>query len=154
MFRLPLTVFAFLGCLLSVVTSSATGQIIRANSKQSWQQSELQKLQGRWTTFREEKTDEGKLRRQWVELEFADGGLKVLILDENRNQSWSNSLRVIGVERVGPVSRLNLGSGEQRKAEIYYDFTGDKMTLVGRIIPRPFEGFSLSGEYQRPVKLK
>ena len=77
-----------------------------------------------------------------MELEFAGGGLKILILDENRNQTWSNSLRVIGVEQVGPVSRLILGSGEQRKAEIYYEFAGDKMTLVGRIIPRPFEGFS------------
>ena len=154
MFRLPLTVFAFLGCLLSVVTSSATGQIIRANNKQSWQQSELQKLQGRWTTLREDKCDQGKSRRQWVELEFADGGLKIHVLDENRNQTWSNSLDVIGVDRIGPVSRLILGFGEQRKAEIYYDFAGGKMILVGRIIPRPFEGFSLSGEYQRPAKLK
>ena len=154
MFRLPLTPLAFLGCVLAFVTSSATGENIRADNEQSWQQSELQKLQGRWTTLREEKSDQGKSRRQWVELEFAGGGLKILILDENRRQTWSNSLRVIGVERVGPVSRLILGSGEQKKAEVYLDFIGDKMTLVGRIIPRPFEGFSLSGEYQRPAMLK
>lgn len=152
MFRVPLTLLAFLGCLLSVVTPFATGKIIRADDEQSWQQSELQNLQGHWTTLREEKTDEGKPRRQWVELAFAGSGLKILVFDENRNQTWSNSLQMLGVERVGPVSRLILGSGEQRKAEIYYDFTGDKMTLVGRIIPRPFEGFSLSGEYQRAVK--
>jgi len=149
MFRLPSIPLAFLGCVLSVLTSSAIGQIIPADDEQSWQQSELQKLQGRWTTLREEKTDEGKLRRQWVELEFAGDGLKIQILDENRNQTWSNSLRVLGVEQVGPVSRLILGSGEQKKAEIYYDFAGDKIALVGRIIPRPFEGFSLSGEYSR-----
>ena len=87
MFRLPLTPLAFLGCVLAFVTSSATGPIIRADNEQSWQQSELQKLQGRWTTLREEKSDQGKSRRQWVELEFAGGGLKILILDENRNQT-------------------------------------------------------------------
>jgi hypothetical protein len=49
---------------------------------------------------------------------------------------------------------LILGDGKRRKAEVYYDFVGEKMILIGRIGPRPFEGFILSGEYKRAEKPK
>jgi hypothetical protein len=152
MLRLPAAAAVFLGCVLSAATCPAAGQDLPADNKKPWQETELKRFQGRWTALREEKTDQEGVRRREVELEFGDGRVKITILDEKRNQTWSNSLQVIGVEQVGPVSRLVLGSGEQKKAEVYYDFAGDKMILVGRIIPRPFEGFSLSGEYRRPAK--
>ena len=142
MFRVPTTVAVFLGCVLSAATGPAAAQEKKPDDKKAWQETELKKLQGRWTAFQEKKTDQDIIRRQWVELEFADSGMKIIILDNKRNQTWNYSLQVIGVEQVGPISRLVLGYGEQRKAEVYYDFVGDKMILVGRIMPRPFEGLS------------
>ncbi len=144
--------------LLAVLTVCPFGALHaddkKADDKKVWQEAELKKFQGRWTAFREEKTDQEKVRQQWVDLEFADSGMKIFILDEKRKQTWEGSLNVIGVEQVGPISRLILGSGEQKKAEVCCDFVGDKMILVGRIMPRPFEGFSLSGEYKRAEKPK
>ena len=154
MVRLSATVVVFLGCVLSAVIGPAAGQALQADYKKAWQETELKKFSGRWMTFRQTNTDHVKVRRQWVELEFADGVMKITTLDEKRKQTWNNSLQVIGIEQVGPVSRLLLGSGEHKKAEVYYDFVGDKMILVGRITSRPFEGFSLSGEYKRAEKPK
>jgi hypothetical protein len=143
-----------LGCVLSVAAVPAPGQEERPEEKKAWQEAELKKLQGRWATVREEKTDEKTSRTRRVELEFADGRMQLRLLDEKRKETWSGALQVLGVEQVGPVARLDLGSGGQKKAEVYYDLVGDKLTLVGRIVPRPFEGFPLSGEYARPDRLK
>jgi hypothetical protein len=153
MFRLPATVAVFLGCVFSAATCPATGQVLLAEDKNTWQEAELKKLQGRWTTFREEKTHEDKIRRRRVDLEFADGELRVLVFDEKDAKIWDGRLKVISVERVtgglGMTPRLNLDKGE-----VHYDFVGDKMIVVGRIGPRPWEGFPLSGEYQRAEQPK
>ena len=45
---------------------------LRADEKETWQKAELKKLEGRWTTVREEKTDQGKIRRSRVELGRVD----------------------------------------------------------------------------------
>jgi hypothetical protein len=126
----------------------------KADDKKAWQEAELKKLAGRWTTVREEKTDpDQKTRRRRIDLEFVDGELRVLLFDEKGAQEGDGSLKVIGVEqvgeRVGPPFRLNLD-----KAEVYYDLVGEKLVVVGRVQPRPWEGFPLSGEYKRGAKPK
>ena len=35
------------------------------------------------------------------------------------------------------------------KYVVYYDFVDERMVLIGTLLNRPFEGFSLSGEYKR-----
>ena len=149
MFSLPTTVVVSLGCVLSAATCPPAGQVLPAEEKATWQETELEKFQGRWTTVRDEQADTGKIRRKFVELEFTDSNLKVSISGERYDSPWEGSLKVTGVERVGPASRLILGDGERKKAEVYYDFVGEKLILVGRIGPRPWEGFRLSGEYKR-----
>jgi hypothetical protein len=47
-----------------------------------------------------------------------------------------------------------LGFGSRSKYIVHYDFQGEKLILVGRLPNRPFEGFSLSGEYHRAEKTK
>jgi len=129
----------------------ADGQ--KADDKKAWQQAEREKLAGRWTASREERTDKDQIRRTRVDLEFTDGRLEVFHYDEKGSQIWYGGLKVIGVEQVGSgpgaASRLNLDKGE-----VYYDFVGDKLILVGRIGPRPWEGFHLSGEFKRGSKPK
>jgi hypothetical protein len=151
MFRLPTTVAVFLGCALAAATWPAAGQEKKPDDKKAWQEAELKKLAGRWTTSREEKADQDKIRRRRVDLEFADGLLKVFIFDEKDVEPWKGPpLKVIGVERdedARSTSRLKL-----ERAEVYYDFVGEKMILVGAIGHRPFEGFKLSGEYKRVEK--
>jgi hypothetical protein len=143
-----------LACVLSVASSPMANHFAQADVKNIWQDNEIKKLKGRWTAFREEKNYQEKVRRVWVELEFTDRRLKIVTLDENRHQTWNESLAVIDIERVGPVSRLILGHEMQKKAEVYYDFVSKKLILVGRIVPRPFEGFQLTGEYTRAEQPK
>src|SRR5579871_1656747 len=40
---------------------------LHADEKKAWQAAQLKKLEGTWTTVREEKTDNGKLRRRRIE---------------------------------------------------------------------------------------
>ena len=154
MLRSSTAVTLLLSCLLSAAACPAGGQEQKPDDKLAWQEAELKKLQGRWTAFREVKADQEKSRRPRIELEVAGSEIMIRLLDEKASSTWNKSLQVLGVEQVGPVSRLVLGSGEQKKADIYYDFVDDKLILVGRILPRPFEGLSLSGDYMRPDKLK
>jgi hypothetical protein len=157
MFRLSATAAVFLGYVLSAATCPATGQEKKPEDKKAWQENKLKKFQGRWTTVRDVKADKGKIRRQRVDLEFADGDLKVYLkvfTDGEKEDSWDGSIKVMGVEQVGMDSRLILGDGKQKKAEIHYDFVGERLILVGRIGTRPWEGFRLSGEYKRVEKPK
>jgi hypothetical protein len=129
-----------------------------ADDKKPWEEAEFKKLSGRWTTFREEKTGQDKIRRSRVDLEFAGGKLKVFILDQTgaRTRKSQDEIKVLGAEEIkglglGSIARLILGN-ERQKAEVYYDFVGDRLILVGRIGFRPWEGFHLSGEYKRAEK--
>src|SRR5262245_14637200 len=119
-------VAVFAGCLLSAALCAAAGPDGKptADDKKAWRESELKRFQGRWATFREEKIGD-EVRRRWVELEFADGHMNLFILDENKKQVWDGGLQVMSVENFGWGSRLILGVGEIKKAEIYYDFVGD-----------------------------
>jgi len=131
------------------VLSAGPIRTFSADEKEDWQKAQRKKLLGRWTTIREEKADQGKTRRNRVDLEFTDSELKVSIDDEKGGKIWAGPpLKVIGVERAGKrglVARLDL----ERDEQIYFDFVGEKLILVGRIGHRPFEGFPLSGEYRR-----
>ena len=138
-----------LGCLMCVgVLMVGPFCALQADDKKTWQEGELKKLEGRWTTVREEKTDQGKNRRRRVDVEFVGGNLKVYIFDKKDARPWEGSLKVTGVERAGSrglASRLNL----ERQEEVYYGFVGENLILVGGIGHRPFEGFKVSGEYKR-----
>jgi hypothetical protein len=145
-------------CLLwagvfAVLTVGPIGTL-QADDKEVWREAQLKKLGGRWTTVREEKTDQDKTRRSRVDLEFTDGKLKVFLLDEKGAPLWAGPpLKVIGAEHTGGrglASRLDL----ERDEQVYYDFVGDKLILVGGIGHRPFEGFPLSGEYRRAEQPK
>ena len=142
MFRLPATIVVFLGSVLSAPTCPPAGQVLPANDKKAWQEAELKQLAGRWTTFREEKADQDKISRRRVDLEFVDGKLKVFFFDEKGVKVWDGSLKVIGVEQVGTTSRLKLDEGE-----VYYDFVGEKLIIIGW--PAPWALPPLSGEYKR-----
>jgi hypothetical protein len=144
MFRLPATSVVFLGSVLSAATCPAAGQVLPANDEKAWQEAELKQLAGRWTTFREEKADQDKISRRRVNLEFVDGKLKVSFFDEKGVKVRDGSLTVIGVEHVGTTSRLKLHYGE-----LYYDFVGEKLIVIGW--PAPWAFPPLSGEYKRSL---
>lgn len=143
MLRRTVMICMFLTCILTYANSSA------AEPDKS---AELKKLHGRWIASRDVEYEKGKFRRQWVELEFAGNELTIAILNENKKRSWDFTLDVIGVESVNDISRIAIGLNKRAYAEIYYDFVGGKLILTGRIRPRPFEGFSLSGEYANVEK--
>jgi hypothetical protein len=143
----------FLWVTLLVVLTLFPNRVLHADEKKSWQEAELKRLEGRWTTVREEKTDQDKIRRRRVELEVAGGNLNVFVFNEERPEPWNGPpLKVIGVERgdaLGSPSGLKL-----ERAEVYYDFVGEKLIVVGGIANRTWEGFKLSGEYKRVEKPK
>ena len=108
-----------------------------------WQEAELKKLTGRWTTVRKEK-EKDKVRTTQVDLEFADGKLSVTM----NGSTYSAPPMVLVKQDKGP-GRLDLGINP-----IYYSFVGEKLIVVGHILNRPFEGFDLSGEYKRSEQTK
>jgi hypothetical protein len=124
----------------------------KATDKKTWQEADLKKLAGRWPTVREEKTDQDTVRRRRMDLEFTEGELRVLVLDEEGREVRDNHIKVVGVEhagRYGMASRVKFDHEE----EVYYDFVGGKLILVGGIRRRPFV-CQLSGEYKRAEKPK
>jgi hypothetical protein len=134
--------------ILAILTASSV-HTFAVDEKEDWRKAQRKKLVGRWTTVREEKSDQGKAWRNRVDLEFTDSELKVSIDDEKGGKIWAGPpLKVISVERAGKRGlawRLDL----ERDEQIYFDFVGEKLIMVGKIGHRPFEGFPLSGEYRR-----
>ena len=146
--------------LVAVLVCGLTGSL-RAQGKKTWQEDQLRRLSGRWTTLHEQKDAAGRPLRTRVDLEFAEGKLNVFVLDESGTRRlFDGQLKVIGVKEsegpgIGWFARLSLGgSNEIQRAEAYYDFVGEKLILVGRVGWRPWEGFHLSGEYRRAEKPK
>jgi hypothetical protein len=123
-----------------------------ADEKQPGLAAKLEPFRGRWTTSREKKEDE-KVSRYELVLEFKDGEL-TFFTEEGGKKGNQFTLNVIGVEQGDGAPHLILGFGERSKYVIHYDFEGGRMILVGRLPNRPFEGFSLSGEYKRVEKPK
>jgi hypothetical protein len=115
------------------------------------QAAKLEQFRGRWSTSREKREDE-KVRSYQLVLEFR-GDKLTFYTEEGGKQGNRYTLQVIGVEPDKEVPYLILGSG-QSKYTVYYDFQGERMILVGRMWNRPFEGFSLAGEYRRVEKPK
>jgi hypothetical protein len=111
----------------------------------------LEQFRGRWSTSREERDGE-KVRTSQLALEFRSDQL-TFYTEEGGKKGNEFRLQVIGVEQGKEVPYLVLASG-QTKYPVYYDFQGERMILVGRLPNRPFEGFSLSGEYRRVEKPK
>jgi hypothetical protein len=137
------------GVLLGGLWLSSTRTIL-ADDKPA-QESKLEQFRGRWTTSRE-KRDGDKVRSSQLILEFRCGEL-TFYTEEGGKKGNEFTLKVIGVEQGKDVPYLVLGHG-QTKYPVYYDFPGERMILVGRLWNRPFEGFSLSGEFQRVEKPK
>lgn len=140
--------------------AAAPGYSAPIADQKTWQENQLKKLGGSWTTFQDEQDAKGKPLRRRVDLEFADGRLKVNVYNEDgAKRLFDGELTVLGAEELegpglGNLSRLNLGGSPTQKAEVYYDLVGEKLILVGRVGWRPWEGFHLSGEYARPEKPK
>jgi hypothetical protein len=137
--------------LVSCLSLSPT-RTVPAEEKQPGPETKLEQFRGRWTTSRERKEDE-KVRRYQLALEFKDGEL-TFFTEEDGKKGNEFTLKVIAVEQGDGAARLVLGFGERSKYVVYYDLEGDRMILVGRLLNRPFEGFSLSGEYKRVEKPK
>jgi hypothetical protein len=96
--------------------------------------------------------DGEKVRSYQLILEFRGDEL-TFYTEEDGKKGNQFTLKVIGVEQGKEVPYLVLGNG-QTKYPLYYDFQGERMILVGRLPNRPFEGFSLAGEYKRVEKPK
>jgi hypothetical protein len=125
---------------------------VPAEENQPGPETKREQFRGRWTTSRESKEDE-KVRHYQLVLEF-NGGELTFFTEEDGKKGNPFTLKVIVVEQGDGASHLVLGFGERSKYVIYFDFEGDRMILVGRLPNRPFEGFSLSGEYKRVEKPK
>ena len=146
--------FLWIGFIAALMTCPTYA---RAQDQAAWQDAQLKKLSGRWTTMRQEKAGPDKIRQLRVELEFGDGKVKVVVFQKDASKRlFDGNLRVLGVERVKPGSglgsfaRLSVGSTTGTgKYDVYFDFVGDQLVLVGVIGWRPFEGFQLSGEYKQ-----
>ncbi|MFO0969092.1 MAG: DUF1080 domain-containing protein [Gemmataceae bacterium] len=139
-----------------IATYATVGAVrdVRVRAVDVWQDAELEKLRGRWTTLREKPSKTGAPAQQRIDLVFTDGKLTVLGVDEKGTKKWSDAIKVTGVEQVKGVgvaylSRLNLQGSPTQKVQAYYDFVGGRLILVGSIGFRPWEGFQLSGEYRR-----
>jgi hypothetical protein len=116
----------------------------KTDDQKAWQEAELKKLAGRWTTVREEKAEKDKIRRITVDLQFADGNLSVTI-----DGITHPAPRMVLVKPDRGPARFDLGINP-----IYYSFVGGQLIVVGTIMNRPFEGFDLSGEYRRSEPAK
>jgi hypothetical protein len=127
------------------------GKKEEADDKPPAQDPKLEEFRGRWSTSREMRDGE-KVRSYQLILEFRGDEL-TFYTEEGGKKENQFMLRVIGVEQGKEVPYLVLGNG-QTKYPLYYDFQGERMILVGRLPNRPFEGFSLAGEYKRVEKPK
>jgi hypothetical protein len=121
---------------------------LHADEKKAWQDEHFKRLAGRWTTVREEKTDQGKIKQTRVALEFVGVGVNVSIFkDEKTEKPWYGYLKITSIDREG--TRLSSSTLKLDKGTLFCDFVGEKLILVGGISQRPYEGFMFSGEYQR-----
>jgi hypothetical protein len=127
-------------------TSGAEGK-----DKEPWSKAVAKPFQGRWTTSRDFKGDDGKVRRRRLDLEFAGGTLTFTTFDGDDKAGQSYELDVTGVEHGEGASRFVLAlRGKGRGSVVYYAFQGGKLVLVGNGPPsRPIESFPLSGEFKR-----
>jgi hypothetical protein len=140
-----------LSAVLFACLSLGAARSILADEKQPARDAKLEQFLGRWTTSRERKEDE-KVRRYQLVLEFKGGEL-TFFTEEGRKKENQFTLNVIKDVRGKDAAYLILGHAESRYV-VHYDFVGERLILVGRLPNRPFEGFSLSGEYQRAEKPK
>jgi hypothetical protein len=93
------------------------------------------------------------VRRYQLTLELTGEEL-TFFTEEDGKKGNPFTLKVIAVEQADGASRLVLGFGERSRYVVACDCVGDRLILVGRLPNRPFEGFSLSGDYQRVEKAK
>jgi hypothetical protein len=139
-----------LRCVLCVVLFGglwlSSTRTILADDRPPAQQSRLEQFRGRWSTAREVREGE-KVRHSQLVLEFRGGAL-TFFTEEGGKKGNQFTLKVIGVEQDKDVPYLVLGHSKS-KYVVHYDFQSERMILVGRLPNRPFEGFSLSGEYKR-----
>jgi hypothetical protein len=124
---------------------------IRADDQQPAQGLPLERSHGRWSTSRERREGE-RVRRSQLTLEFRNDEL-TLCAKEDGKKGNQFILKVNGIEEGKNASSLLLSHGGS-KYVIYYDFQGERLILVGNLLNRPFEGFSLSGECQRAEEHK
>lgn len=119
-----------------------------AEGDAEWQKKELQKLDGRWITYRMIPEQDGSVRRQRIELEFENERMNVYIYrDDKQTTAQPYSVKVLGVEKPSDADRCRRLKLD--RVAFYYDFVKENLVLVGAIGYRPFEGFQFSGDYSR-----
>jgi hypothetical protein len=121
-------------------------ETVRAEEKPPPQGPDLEQFFGRWSTPREVREGE-QVRHSQLVLEFRGDEL-TFFTEEGGKKGNRFTLKVLGVEQGKGVPHLLLGHGASRYV-VSYDFQRLRLILVGRLLNRPFEGFSLSGEYKR-----
>jgi hypothetical protein len=138
----------FIGLIIGLAVAQSIP--LHAEDNKAWQESQFKKLRGRWTTIREEED------RRRLDLQFTDGKIEVLVYGKDpAKRPNSYDLRLFGVEmakksNLSNFAQLNVGSTSgSGKTEVYYDFVGEKLIIVGTVDWRPFEGFHLSGDFKR-----
>ena len=123
--------------------------IAKAEDKDAWKRAALKRLEGRWRTVQEIQLDKDRFERRRLDLEFSDGKLRVFAHDREGNAAWDKALKLTEIE-YGRSVRYRL---THELGELCYDEVGRRIIIVGRVAPRPWEGFPLSGVYER-VKAK
>jgi hypothetical protein len=111
----------------------------------------LKQFHGQWSRSREKK-DGDRVRQSQLILEFRGEDL-TFYTEEGGKKGNEFTLKVLGIEQGKDASHLVLGHGKS-KYVVYYDFQSERMILIGNLQNRPFEGFSLSGEYGRVEQRK
>jgi len=91
-----------------------------------------------------------KVRQFHLILEFR-GGKLMFCTEEAGKKEHQFSLEVIRIEQAQGVSCLVFGHGASQYL-VSCDFHSERMILAARLLNRPVEGFSLSGEYKRVME--
>jgi hypothetical protein len=106
-------------------------------------------LSGRWVATRDVPRDGTPVRSRLL-LDFTRDRL-TMTTEVGGKKETEFVLTVVEARPGTGLPRLVLGHGERSRYEVAYDAEGDRLVLVGRLLNRPFEGFSLSGVYRRPA---
>jgi hypothetical protein len=118
-------------------------------------ESRLKQFQGVWVTTREHKEGE-KVHQYKLVLEFKGDQLTFFTEREGKKgNQFTLTASKPETDLDGPalveMGRLILTYGSS-KYSLYYDFVKERLVLVGKLPNRPFEGFSLSGDFARIEK--
>ncbi len=137
---------------MSVMAPEHSARAAQPQEKTPVLKAKLEQFQGRWITSRARKEDE-KIHREHLILEFKGEEL-TFFTEEDGKKGNQFTLKVMEVEQRGAEQWLVLRSAGAHRYTIHYDLEGGRLILVGRLLNRPFENFSLSGEYRKAASAR